>query len=428
MDGIVATVLLCRMANRSRRAHPLLNTLRESRGNQRACILTEPLWGIPFNLFTPYLSVYMLALGVGDRGIGLVTSVGLVVQVLTALLGGPITDKLGRKRATLIFDILSWSIPTLIWAFAQDIRWFLLAAVTHALLRIPMTSWTCLLVEDAPDEQLVNIWSLILIAGIISGFVAPVAGFLVSRFSLVPTVRGLFLFAFVMMTTKFIVLNVFAEETTQGEKRRVQTRGVSMFRLIGQYMGVLRGIIRNRGTVAAVGVMLAYMVYRSVRNAFWPVLLTEGLQFTPESLSWLHALRSAVMLACYFFVLPRINHQRVKESLLAGFGMTSVGMALLVLAPVRSLATVIAATVLESVGVAVAGPFLEALLVRAVDPQERARILALAGVFVIAVTSPFGWIAGALSEIGKSLPFVMLLGALAAGMGAIVAYRAPQQK
>ena len=55
----------------------LLGTLINLKGNPRACVYTEPLWGIPYNLFFPYASVYMLSLGVKDAQIGLIASVGM---------------------------------------------------------------------------------------------------------------------------------------------------------------------------------------------------------------------------------------------------------------------------------------------------------------------------------------------------------------
>jgi MFS family permease len=371
----------------------------------------------------PYMSVYMLSLGLDDRGIGLVTSLGLSLQVVAAILGGPVTDKLGRKRATFIFDCLSWSVPCLIWAFAQNMAWFIAAALFNALMQIPRTSWTCLLVEDAPDRQLVNIWSLISIAVMLSGFAAPIAGALVARYSLVPTVRGLFVFGFVMMTTKFVTLNAFAEETNQGRRRKIETAEKSIFELLRQYVGVVSALVRNRATVAAILVLLAVMIYNTVRNAFWAVLLTEGLLFPAESLSWFHALRSGVLLFVYLVIVPKLNHSRVTQPLLAGFGFTAMGLVCLIAAPERSVLFVVTATVLEASGYAISGPFMETLLVRAVDPAERARILALANVAVIAVTSPFGWVAGVLSERAKTMPFVMLLGIMAIAVLSILYYR-----
>ena len=108
--------------------HPLIHTLKNLRGNVRGCVYTEALWGIPFNLYSPYVSVYMLALGLADSQIGLITSIGLAFQVFWTMMSGAITDKLGRKRATFIFDLISWSIPCLIWAVAQNFYYFLAGA------------------------------------------------------------------------------------------------------------------------------------------------------------------------------------------------------------------------------------------------------------------------------------------------------------
>ena len=58
--------------------HSLVATLKTLRGNARGCVVTEPLWGIPYNLFAPYVSVYMLALGLTDGQIGLITSICLL--------------------------------------------------------------------------------------------------------------------------------------------------------------------------------------------------------------------------------------------------------------------------------------------------------------------------------------------------------------
>src|SRR5690606_27370498 len=166
--------------------HPMVDTLLNLEGNPRACVYTEPLWGIPFNLYAPYVSIYMYSLGVNDVQIGLITSIGMVFQIVFALLGGAITDKLGRKRTTFIFDIISWSIPCLIWAFAQNFTYFLIAAIINSVWRVTANSWMCLLVEDAKEEQLVHIYAWVHIAGLLAAFFAPIAGIFVGKFEVVP--------------------------------------------------------------------------------------------------------------------------------------------------------------------------------------------------------------------------------------------------
>src|SRR3954463_16010505 len=77
--------------------HTLITTLKSLTGNPRGCVYTEPLWGIPFNLYAPYVSIYMLAFGLTDSHIGLILSISWGFQILMALLSGVITDKLGRR-------------------------------------------------------------------------------------------------------------------------------------------------------------------------------------------------------------------------------------------------------------------------------------------------------------------------------------------
>jgi MFS family permease len=94
-------------------SHPLLRTLRSLRGNQRACVVTEPLWAIPSNLFLPFASIYMAAVGLNDRQIGFTVSLGLALQLVWGLLSGAITDKYGRRNMMLFFWIaqLGGSLP-----------------------------------------------------------------------------------------------------------------------------------------------------------------------------------------------------------------------------------------------------------------------------------------------------------------------------
>ena len=234
--------------------HPLFTMLRDVKGNARGCILTEPLWGIPFFLYAPYVSVYMLALGVKDSQIGLIVSIGMVLSIISALLSGAITDKLGRKRTTYLFDLFSWSIPCLIWAVAQNFNYFLIAAVVNSVWRVTHNSWSCLLVEDTDPETLVDVYTWIYVAGLLAAFFAPLASILINQFSLVPTVRGLYIFAFAMMTFKFVIMNGMVTETKQGLIRMEQTKNQSLFSLLSGYKGIFREILHTPQTLFTLGV------------------------------------------------------------------------------------------------------------------------------------------------------------------------------
>lgn len=380
---------------------------------------TEPMWGIPFNLYAPFASVYMLALGVSERSIGLIATVGLALQIITSILGGPITDKLGRKRATLIFDILSWSIPTLLWTLARSETWFYLAAIVNSMLRITMTSWTCLFIEDAPKHRVVHFWTWVHIAGIVAGVVSPLAGLLIDRFELIPMMRIFYFITFVSMTSKFVILNIYATETSQGEIRLRETANDSILALAGELIRDVPRIFRSRGTLVAIILLAVHAIYITIRGTFFAVLLAEGLSFTAAEIGLFPALRSIIILAVFFFVVPRLDQERHVGYLLLGLVTTIASLVILVLAPVRGIGVVALATVVEALGAGLLAPYLEGFVTAIVDPHHRARILAVANTFVLAIASPFGWIAGMLSEAAKGLPFV--LAALVLVVGAVIA-------
>lgn len=131
------------------KTHPLFSSLFNFKGNARGCVYPEPLNGIPYNLYAPYISIYMLALGVTESQIGLILSISWSFQLVLALLSGVITDRLGRRRATLFFDLASWATPALISAVAQNFWFFLGAGIINSLMRVSQNSWMCLMVEDS---------------------------------------------------------------------------------------------------------------------------------------------------------------------------------------------------------------------------------------------------------------------------------------
>ena len=390
-----------------RKSHPLVNTLLSLEGNPRACVWTEPLYGIPFQLYAPYASLYMVALGVTESQIGLITSISMLLQVFSALLSGAITDKLGRKRATLIFDIIGWSIPCLIWAFSQNFTHFLVAAIINSLWRVAGNSWNCLLVEDSDPEQLVDIFSWIYIAGLLAAFAAPLAGVFIARYGLVPTVRGLYLLAFVMMTTKFFVLDALATETRQGQIRMRETGGIGIGTLLREYGGVFRHILQTPQTLLALGIMLVVNICFMINGTFWGILVTRRLQVPEQYIAVFPFAKAVIMLLFYFLIMPRIAQVHFKRPMITGFTLFVLSQLVLVSSPVAGYGFLMVSIALEACSFALLQPFLDALVVRSIDRQERARIVSIMNVIMLMFISPFGWLAGVSAEVDQRLPFLL---------------------
>jgi MFS family permease len=387
--------------------HSLITTLRNLRGNARGCVFTEPLWGIPFNLYAPYVSVYMLALGLTDAQIGVVTSVGLVFQIFWALMSGAITDKLGRRRTTLISDLVGWSVPCLVWAISANFSHFLIAAAFNSVWRVSHTSWTCLLVEDTDPDLLVDVYAWIYIANLVVAFIAPFGGLLIQRFTLVPTMRGLLVLAFVMMTAKFFATNALTTETRQGLVRIAETRHQPVIAVLREYSSVFRQVIRAPTLLLATALLVFVSISRTISGTFWAILVTEKLMIPAQYLALFHSTRSIIMLLIFFLVMPRLRSTDVYKPMLFGFVGVMLSQVILLNVPVGSYALLLLATVVEACSLPAITALLDKLMVIIVDPKERARIMAIVYVMMILATSPFGWIAGQLSQLDRNLPFVL---------------------
>ena len=403
------------------RNHPLFQTLRELKGNPRVTVLTEVMFGIPYNLFAPFASVYMLGLGVTDRQIGSIASLGLFLQVFTALLSGAIVDKLGRRLSLLVFDLLCWSVPCLIWAAAQDVRFFVVAAMMNSLWRISHTAWTCLMVEDAEERHLIHIWTWIMIFAVCSAFFAPLGGWFVGRYGLIPAVRGLFLFGFVVLTAKFVILYVYSHETVRGVQRMQETRHRSFASLLSEYRSVFYQLLHSRAILSALSLMVITNIYITISNNFWGVLFTGKLGFSSSQISTFVAIRSIIMTVCFFLIGPRLtNLRRFRMPLWMGFSLYLFSQLLLVVMPPQAVFLLVVSVLLEAVASALVSPMTESLLALSMESNERARISAMVYLALIVLISPFGWIAGQLSALDRSLPFA--LNTMLFGLGIVLVW------
>lgn len=395
----------------------LVHSLLSLRGNPRACVYTEPLWGIPYNLYSPYATLFMAALGISDRQIGFLLSVGAVFQVIAAILGGVLCDKLGRRKTTAVFDILSWSVPCLIWMFSQNFWWFFAAAVVNGMWKITDNAWNCLLVEDAREEDLVDIYTWVNVSGLMAVFFAPISGLLISRLTLVPTMRILYFVTFVMMTSKFLILYFASRETRQGRIRMEETKNVPIWKMLLEYKDVLRLIFRTPATRFIIIIYALINVSTMVTGTFFSLYITENLGVSQAFVSVFPMVRAALMLAFIFTLQNFFNRLPYRPVMGWALVLYVVSHVLLLAAPAGNIWMIMGYTVCEAFACALFMPRRDALMVIFIDAKERSRVQSLLYVVTMAITTPFGTLIGELSAIDRRLTFalnILLFAAMAA--------------
>lgn len=399
--------------------HQLLRTLIELRGNPRACVLTEPMWGLSMNLCLPYATVYMLTFGMNDVQVGIVTSIYMFSQMICAFLSGAIVDKMGRRKSTAIFDFLAWSVPCLIWAFSQGFWFFVVAALLNGMMKITTVSWDCLLVEDAPKDKITHIYSWIIISGNLSALFAPISSILVSKLTLAPAIRILYINAFIVMTAKLLILYKFSTETGVGKIRREESRNMSWGEMLAGYKSALRKIINSCGTIFAIIISILVEIVGMLGMTFWQIIASRRIGIPDTLLPIFPMARSILAILLFFTVVSRIRQTRLKWPLYGGFISSIIGCILLISisdAGVWGYVILSVSLVFEALGGAVLNTLRESLVAIHVDPVERSGIMALLQTTVMLVSVPFGYIGGLLSDISRVLPFVLSIALLLLGI------------
>jgi hypothetical protein len=222
-----------------------------------------------------------------------------------------------------------------------------------------------------------------------------------------------------MMTIKGWILYRYSTETRQGYIRMEETRDKPLLSLFGGLKDVLRQILSTPRTLVVLGIMFVMGVVMMINTTFWSILVTKKLGIPAEHLAIFPFAKSGLMLILYFLLVPHLNVQRFRNPMILGFTGFLVSNLILVTMPPGNYLLLLISVLVEAASLAMFGPLMDALTIISIDDSERARINSILFMVVILLTSPFGWIAGQLSEINRVLPFLLNIILFLVGMGLV---------
>ncbi len=385
----------------------LVRTFVELEGNPKWSLITEPLWYIPFSLFSPFASLYMYQIGLTSQQIGLLITIGFVLQMFCAFIGGVIADKMGRRLSTLIFDFIAWSIPCLIWAFAQNFWWFLAATIFNATFQITNTTWNCLFIEDCPAKHLTNAFTLTQVTGLLSVFFAPLAVMLVNKYSVVDVVSVIYFISAISMGAKFILLYIFGSETQIGKVRMEETKNTSYIKMFAGYKDVFKKIFTSNRMMFVLAFMAIANIFSIAISNFFSLYVTQKLLISDEYIAIFPVVRTVIMLLFIVILQNLMNKLHMRKSLLVGLSFYIISHLILIITPAYNIFLVILYTLFEAIAFAIVMPRKDALMAFYVDVNDRSRIYAVFNAGTIAVSAPFGIIIGALFDYNPVFPFIL---------------------
>jgi len=70
-------------------------------------------------------------MGITEPQFGIILAVGFISSAFFSMFGGIITDYLGRKKTTFIFDFIGWPVALFLFLISRSLPLFLLATVVR---------------------------------------------------------------------------------------------------------------------------------------------------------------------------------------------------------------------------------------------------------------------------------------------------------
>ena len=242
--------------------------------NARICLGTFPFWAVPYTIYIYYLSLYLMERGISSSEIASLMTVANASALVFSVVAAPVVDRMGRRNATLVFDLLSSALPCLLFLTSGNIVVALIAQMATGMNRIMSTGYYLLMIENTEESNSVSAmnWFNIILVG--AGLTTPLAGIVVSRLGVLDGERLFLIISFVCMTVQAIVRHVLVTETPTGIAVRNSKNRFSLSETVRDYGKTIRYMVSNRKVLDA-------MIINSLIYVYYTVGTTISLFFTP---------------------------------------------------------------------------------------------------------------------------------------------------
>ncbi|MBF4635794.1 MFS transporter [Agreia pratensis] len=384
--------------------------------NARAVVVTEPLWALFGTSALYYITLFMADVGLSNVQIGLVISINLYFRCFLQFLAAPITNKLGRKRATFLFDVSAWVIPMFIWALSGNFWFFLIGYILNSTTSIVNVSFWLLSTEDSPEEERPRVIAALKLVNILAGFLVPIAGLFAARYGELPTFRVLFLLGAAAMLAQNLIRNALSTETGAGQQARTEHADTTYFRgairslrVVGAALHVprIRGLI-----VLYVATFLAFQI-----NVFQTIYTARTLHFSPFVIGLVPAVSAAATLAVFLFLMPRMAKRASMGQLTFEASIiVCLGWGLFLFIRDGDIPLLLVATTLFGVGTFCLESYRDALVISAVPDKDRADLFAAVQTITSILAIPSGLIAAVIFDANPLALFLVITALYALGL------------
>ena len=333
--------------------------------NARICRNCFFFWAIPYTIYIYYLSLFLEAEGLSTSNIGLLMTVANASALVFSLFAAPIVDRMGRRSATFVFDLVSSALPCLLYLTSGSLIVALIAQAITGLNRIMSTGYYLLMIEDTGEENSIGAmnWFNIILVG--AGLTTPIGGFVVSRMGLVAGEKLFLAVSFISMTAQAIVRHILVKETPTGEMMKKQKSGFSFRDMLQSYRGALKYMFSNKAVLSAMiinGLVYVYYTVGTTISMFFTPYFADFRGLSGVTLGMVGGIYAGGTLFSMLLINPRIKPRQLYPATIISSLISILGFALLMLCPQGNTVLLFTAIVLISLSYGVLKTIADSLL------------------------------------------------------------------
>jgi MFS family permease len=375
--------------------------------NARNAILVEPLWAVFGVVILYYAPLYMTSVGLSSLQVGWIGSIMLAFSFVFQTLAAPITNRMGRKRTSLIWDLISWTVPMLIWTFSQSFLAFAIAAILNSSVRIVSVSWSLLVIEDVAPSDRSKVFAILNLIGAACGLMTPVVGLLIGKYGVESTLRVYYFLGAISMTAMFFLRNALTDETQNGLLAMREHRGLRPWESLLKNLQSLNALKNTKGLLWLIGFYVLTFFIEQM-NLFQILYFSQTLHFGALAVSLVPVSVAVITAIMYGFVLRRLSGFPVERTLVFTCALGLLGAMLIVLIPAGNVLVLLLVISVLAGATFLTKTYRDTVLFSHLPTQGTADLFSAVQVLTMLFSIPASAIAGAIFSAQPVALFVLI--------------------
>jgi multidrug resistance protein len=317
----------------------------------------------------PFFALYLTKkFEIGMTQVGVLFAAFSVSSFVGSMLGGALTDRLGRK-GIIIFGLIASSLSTLGMGFVNTYEvFFLMALFAGILSETSGPARQAMIADILPEEKRAQGFGIFRVAFNLSVVIGPaIGGLLAARSYLALFVTD----AVISLLTAALIARFLPETRPEASPDAPQES------VAGTFVGYFR-VLRDTAFMLFLGAsMLMVLTYMNM-NTTLGVFLRDVHGVPEAGYGWLLSLNAAMVVLFQFPITRRIEKQKPLLMMAVGTFLYAIGFAMYGFVSIYSL--FVLAMIIITIGEMIVAPMGQALVAKFAPEEMRGRYMAVFGI------------------------------------------------